>query len=95
MLLSGSEYCYCRVLSLVVLANDSLGKMSSAKLITLTAAIPVKMMGRENIDENAVCPLWSTGQSSWPLTQRSRDRFPALPDFLSSSGSGTVSSQPL
>jgi hypothetical protein len=34
-------------------------------------------------------PLWSSGQSSWLLTQRSRVRFPALPDFLSSSGSGT------
>jgi hypothetical protein len=34
-------------------------------------------------------PLWSSGQSSWQLTQRSRVRFPALPDFLSSSGSGT------
>jgi hypothetical protein len=40
-------------------------------------------------------PLWSAGQSSWLLTQRSRVRFPALPDFLSSSGSGTGSTQPL
>ena len=31
-------------------------------------------------------PLWSSGQS--------RVRFPALPDFLSSSGSGTGSTQP-
>jgi hypothetical protein len=36
----------------------------------------------------------SSGQSSWLLTQRSRLRFPALPDFLSSSGSGTGSTQP-
>jgi hypothetical protein len=34
---------------------------------------------------------WSSVQSSWLLTQRSRVRFPALPDFLSSSGSGTGS----
>ena len=34
-------------------------------------------------------PLWSSGQ-----IQRSRVRFPALPDFLSSSGSGTGSNQP-
>jgi hypothetical protein len=39
-------------------------------------------------------PLWSSGQSSWLQTQRSRIRFPALPDFLSSSGSGTGSTQP-
>jgi hypothetical protein len=40
-------------------------------------------------------PLLSSSQSSWLLTQRSRVRFPALPDFLSSSGSGTGSTQPL
>jgi hypothetical protein len=38
-------------------------------------------------------PLWSSGQSSWLLTQRSPVRFPSLPDFLSSSGSGTGSTQ--
>ena len=39
-------------------------------------------------------PLWSSGQSFWLHIQRSRVRFPALPDFLSSSGSGTGSTQP-
>ena len=39
-------------------------------------------------------PLWSSGQSFWLQTQRSRFRSPALPDFLSSSGSGTGSTQP-
>jgi hypothetical protein len=39
-------------------------------------------------------PLWSSGQTSWLQTQRSRVRFPALPNFLSSSGSGTGSTQP-
>ena len=38
--------------------------------------------------------LWSSGQSFWLQIQRSRVRFPALPDFLSGSGSGTGSSQP-
>ena len=33
--------------------------------------------------------LWSSGQSFWLQIHRSRVRFPALPDFLSSSGSGT------
>jgi hypothetical protein len=28
-------------------------------------------------------PLWSSSQSIWTLTQRTRVRFPALPDFLS------------
>jgi hypothetical protein len=39
-------------------------------------------------------PLWSSGQSSLIQIQRSRVRFPALPDFLRSSGSGTGSTQP-
>jgi hypothetical protein len=39
-------------------------------------------------------PLWSSGQSSWLQIMRSRVRFPALPDLLRSSGSGTGSTQP-
>jgi hypothetical protein len=37
-------------------------------------------------------PLWSSGQSSWLQIQKSRVRFPALPDFLRS-GCGTGSTQ--
>jgi len=39
-------------------------------------------------------PLWSSGQSFWLQIQRSRVRSPALPDFLSSIGSRTGSTQP-
>jgi hypothetical protein len=39
-------------------------------------------------------PLWSSGQSSWLQILRSQVRFPALPDFLRSSGSGAGSTQP-
>ena len=39
-------------------------------------------------------PLWSSGQSFWLQIQRSQVRFPALPDFLSSSESGTGTTQP-
>jgi hypothetical protein len=42
-------------------------------------------------------PLLSSGQSSWLQIQRPRFvqvRFPALPDFLRNSGSGTGSTQP-
>ena len=39
-------------------------------------------------------PLWSSGQSFWLQIQRSRVRFPALPDFLSGSVSGTGYTQP-
>jgi hypothetical protein len=38
-------------------------------------------------------PLWSSDQSSW-LHPEVRVRFPALPDFLRSSGSGKGSTQP-
>jgi hypothetical protein len=38
--------------------------------------------------------LWSSGQNSWLQIQRPRIPFPALPDFLRSSGSGTGSTQP-
>jgi hypothetical protein len=38
--------------------------------------------------------LPSICQSSWLQSQMSRVRFPALPDFLCTSGSGTGSNQP-
>jgi hypothetical protein len=38
-------------------------------------------------------PLWSSDQGFWLQIQRSRVRFPALPDFLSGSGSGTGCTQ--
>jgi hypothetical protein len=37
--------------------------------------------------------MWSSGQSSWLQIQISRVRFPVLPDFLRSDGSGTGSTQ--
>jgi len=39
-------------------------------------------------------PLWSSGQGFWPQIEGSGVRFPALPDFLSGSGSGTECTQP-
>jgi hypothetical protein len=39
-------------------------------------------------------PLWSSCQRFWLQIQRSWVRFPALPDFLRSIGSGTGSTQP-
>jgi hypothetical protein len=40
-------------------------------------------------------PLWSSAQTSWLQTQSPWARLPALPHFLSSSGCGTGSTQPL
>jgi hypothetical protein len=48
-----------------------------------------------NSDNYTRPSLWSSGQSSWLLTQRSRVRFRPLPDFLSGNESGTGSTQPL
>jgi hypothetical protein len=47
-----------------------------------------------NVKQTCRSPLWSSGQSSWLQIQRSWVRFPVLPDFLGSSGSGTGSTQP-
>jgi hypothetical protein len=38
--------------------------------------------------------MWSSDQSFWLQIQRFRVRFPALPDFLRSRGSGKGSTQP-
>jgi hypothetical protein len=49
-------------------------------------------MGNRTRNEHGILmgpPLWSRGQSSWLQIQKSRVRFPALPDFLRSNGSGT------
>jgi hypothetical protein len=43
---------------------------------------------------NSMPPLWSGGHTSWLQSQRSRVRFPALPDFMTSSKSGTGCTQP-
>jgi hypothetical protein len=50
---------------------------------------------RSNFLRKTACRslLWSSGQSSWLHTQRSRVQFPTLLDILSSSGSGTGSTQ--
>jgi hypothetical protein len=47
-----------------------------------------------DICQSIVPPLWSSHQSSWLQIQRSLVWFLALPDFLRSSGSGTVFTQP-
>jgi hypothetical protein len=58
----------------------------------LSAVYDVK--NKVNLCNQKGPPLWSSCQSYWLQIQRSRVRFPALPDFLRSSGSGTGSTQP-
>jgi hypothetical protein len=59
-----------------------------------TSAVSRQGHCRDILSRVLVTALWCTGQSSWPQFQKSRVRFPALPDFLRSSGSGTGSTQP-
>jgi hypothetical protein len=47
-----------------------------------------------NKDSNPRPPLWSSGQEFLATDPEVRIRFPALPDFLRSSGSGTGSTHP-
>jgi hypothetical protein len=54
-----------------------------------------KATGLVSYVEESRPPLWSGGHSSWLRMQNSWVRFPALPDFLRSIGSGTWSTQPL
>ena len=51
-------------------------------------ALQVRKSGLHFFVDIVLPALWSSGQSFWLQMQRSRVRFPALPDFLSSSGSG-------
>ena len=54
----------------------------------------IKRFGLEMETLCVFCHVGFSGQSFWLQIQRSRVRFPALPDFLSSSGSVTGSTQP-
>jgi hypothetical protein len=75
--------------------NDSIQKLSEE--VTSSVVWEVQKMKHSSIILDCRLdmrpPLWSSGQSSWLQIQRSRVRFPALPDFLRSSGSGTGSTQ--
>jgi hypothetical protein len=53
-----------------------------------------RVINSELFSLSFVASLWSSDQSSWLQIQMSRVRFPTLPDFLRSRGSGTGSIQP-
>jgi hypothetical protein len=61
---------------------------------TATHAADLHFTVTEGYKLNSSFPLWSSGQSFWLQIQGSWVRFPGLPDFLRSSGSGTGSTQP-
>jgi hypothetical protein len=71
--------------------KNEISKLKSGKAKILISCI---VLYEASDDPNRRPPLWSSGQSSWLQIQRSRVRFPALPDFLRSSGPGTRSTQP-
>ena len=78
--------------------TSSLCRESNRKfwLVQPVAQSLYKMRSLFSLDKWIVmsAPLWSSGRSFWLQIQRSRVRFPTLSDFLSSSGSGTGSTQP-
>ena len=81
--------CCGRVLRTLIMLADFPMKLSKQYSVFLKV---VKERERERERERP--PLWSSGQSFWLQIERSRVRFPALPDFLSGSGSGTGYTQP-
>jgi hypothetical protein len=75
------------------------GKLSVCAAVIILLPENQKALSKTKLGVNclyfvASTPLWSSGQSFWLQIQRSCVRFPALPDFLRSSGSGTGSNQP-
>jgi hypothetical protein len=62
-------------------------------MLYLGGVLKVRSVFREEVLRGRP-PPWSSGQSFWLQIQRSQVRFPALPDFLRSSGSWTGSTQP-
>jgi hypothetical protein len=71
-------------------AMKMLKKVPVEKHVFMTSAVVWGV-----IKISACCSCLHDHLCSWLQTQRSRCRSPALPDFLSSSGSGTGSTQPL
>jgi predicted ferric reductase len=84
ILYANCNYCMCRKskqkIQILLYTKKSLKEVERGKMFEVNVYRP---------------PLWSSGQTSWLQTQRSRVRLPAQPDFLSSSESGTGSIQPL
>ena len=91
---SSSSYCNCNVTVLILhcevyFLHTVLLNTSTVFSLNFTC---VRL--KSCFDGNKRPHLWSSGQSFWLQIQRARVRFPPLPDFLSSSGSGTGSTQP-
>jgi hypothetical protein len=79
------------LLGLYVESMTRIGPMVPKKSVTTKRNLVQYIFG---FHMTKISPLWSSGQSSWLQIQRSLVRFPLLPDFLKSSGSGTGSTQP-
>jgi hypothetical protein len=74
------------------LDHYSLVRLTALRMTNLYGNSYYKMINL-SIQDTQGPTLWSSGQSSWLEIERSRVRFPTLPDFLYS-GSGTGSTQP-
>jgi hypothetical protein len=74
--------------------HSHMNTSSSARLIFKWLSLSEGSRAQRMTTVSTRPPLWSSGQSFWLQIQRYRVRFPELPDFLRSNGSGTGSTQP-
>jgi hypothetical protein len=79
--------CDSYILFIVYLATMPVAKVIFCRIL-------VKFINNSFTNCGRMQPLWSSGQISLATDPEARVRFPALPDFLRSSGSGTGSTQP-
>jgi hypothetical protein len=68
-----------------------LGPVTPVRYLYLIIGIRRVLQKLTFVFQNVGLPLWSSGQCSWLQIQNSWVRFPALSDFLRSSGPGTGS----
>jgi hypothetical protein len=92
------SYAESEILTLMVLRSsifrDKMPWSLHSQLFVYCLLHPGSALGLLfSVDGEGGLPLWSSSQSFWLQSQRSWVRFPVLPDFFSSSGSWTGSTQ--
>jgi hypothetical protein len=98
-----ATFMVTRKVWLIILTGELRDLTDSQKTSDLGLISQIRLYHFSSLTLHRVCnraypvrpPLWSSGQSSWLQIQRSGVRIPEIPDFLRSSGSGTVSTEPL
>jgi hypothetical protein len=84
---------HTNLLNVYVQIANKMGFQQRKKNVTNRFGVESKG-GLNFIQRFSIMYLWSSGQSSWLRTRGPGFLFPALPDFVRISGSGTGSTQP-